>query len=150
MSADVDAVSDGQRLTRSMRKRQRTGSDGETEDIPSVLDQNFTRHSSLWLDDGNIIIAANGVGFRVHKSVLAAKSPVMKDLFSLPQPADAEKIESCDVVHLEDDPLELVIFLNLFYNISKCVLLVESLRLLYKPHCAVAILCRIVSLVGKK
>lgn len=92
----------------AMRKRRRTDPDGEADN--TIQAQEFTRHSSLWFDDGNIIIAAQGVGFRVHKSVLSAKSPVMKDMFSLPQPADAEKMEMCDVVHLEDDPFALAIF----------------------------------------
>ena len=128
MSSNVDTDPEGRRLTRSMRKRPRTDSDSElkAEEIPPVQAQEFTQHPSLWFDDGNIIIAAQGIGFRVHKSVLAAKSLVMKDMFSLPQPADAEKLEKCDVVHLDDDPLSLAIFLNLFYNLSKCVLLVES------------------------
>ncbi len=82
----------------------------------------FAKHPKLWFDDGNLVIAAQDTGLRLHKGVLAAKSSVMKTLFSLSQPTDAEKYEDLDVVRFEDDAAELEQFFNFLYNFSKYVI----------------------------
>ncbi|KAI0742459.1 hypothetical protein C8Q80DRAFT_1188509 [Daedaleopsis nitida] len=70
--------------------------------------------SEFWADDGNVVLVVRNVWFRVHKSVLAYHSPVIADMFSLPQPADAATSAAprdCSVVHLDDSPEDLRHFL---------------------------------------
>ncbi|EJD07217.1 uncharacterized protein FOMMEDRAFT_24647 [Fomitiporia mediterranea MF3/22] len=47
----------------------------------------LTRHSEFWFSDGSVVLLANDVLFRVHKSFLARHSLVFRDVFSLPQPS---------------------------------------------------------------
>lgn len=60
--------------------------------------------SSIWYDDGNVILQAETVQFKVHKSILAQSSSVFSDMLSFPQPptTETEMIESCPVVRLSD------------------------------------------------
>ncbi|KAJ7604155.1 hypothetical protein FB45DRAFT_958016 [Roridomyces roridus] len=53
--------------------------------------------------------------FRVYRGTLAACSPVFKDMLSFPQPADAELVEGCSVVHLPDAPDEFTVFLKAIF-----------------------------------
>lgn len=74
------------------RKRARTSSlraiansHGEIEPVAERK-----RDAEFWYSDGNIILVARDVEFRVFKGILAEHSPVFRDMFSLPQPAPAE------------------------------------------------------------
>ena len=90
-------------------KRRRT--DASDEESPP------TRHSTLWFDDGNIVLIAQDTAFRVHSSILSLKSPVFKDMFSMPQPASgADSFEGCPAVLLTDNPTELADLLDFVYN----------------------------------
>ncbi|KAJ7611817.1 hypothetical protein FB45DRAFT_1065830 [Roridomyces roridus] len=73
------------------------------------------RTPQLWFDDGSIIIQAGNNQFCVHRSILAACSPVFKDMLAFPQPADAELVEGCQVVHLTDAPDEVTVFLKAIF-----------------------------------
>ncbi|KAJ7142085.1 hypothetical protein C8R43DRAFT_1131078 [Mycena crocata] len=53
------------------------------------------RVQDLWFEDGNIVIQAGNSQFRVFRGILAARSPVFEDMFSLPQPADSEAVDGC-------------------------------------------------------
>ncbi|CAA7261832.1 unnamed protein product [Cyclocybe aegerita] len=67
----------------------------------------ITRSEDFWLDDGNIILQAEGTQFRVHKSMLARHSTIFKDMFSFPQPAEPL------------DP-DVEVILSIFYDNIKC------------------------------
>lgn len=73
-------------------------------------------HETLWYGDGNVILVTGNLGFRVHKSILARKSEVMNDLFSLANPAEDEQFEDCPIVRLSDGPALLSIFLHRIYG----------------------------------
>ncbi|KAJ7612069.1 hypothetical protein FB45DRAFT_843338 [Roridomyces roridus] len=79
------------------------------------VDDTPHRIPELWFDDGSIIVQAGNSQFRVHRSILAACSPVFKDMLSFPQPADAELVEGCPVVHLPDAPEEVTVFLKAIF-----------------------------------
>lgn len=123
----------------NLRKRRKTGetsdpeppaapapaaSVGEAPQVPASLPlpptaavrrktTNFKR-GSLWMMDGNIVIKAGRVRFRVHKSVLSLHSPVFRDMLQLPPPpSEANKFPT---VELHDDPKELEIMLKFLYN----------------------------------
>ncbi|KAL1938143.1 hypothetical protein VTO73DRAFT_11972 [Trametes versicolor] len=68
------------------------------------------RDAEFWYDDGNIILVARDVEFRVFKGILAEYSPVFKDMCSLPQPrqeASTSGDSLCPVVHVSDSPEDL-------------------------------------------
>ncbi|KAJ6519069.1 hypothetical protein C8R45DRAFT_950158 [Mycena sanguinolenta] len=56
-------------------KRQRTG-DAPTRPI--------TRSDYLWIDDGNVVLQAGDLQFRVHWGVLARNSSILRAMRGLP------------------------------------------------------------------
>lgn len=65
-------------------------------------------HLEPWFDDGNIVLVAGGQCFKVYRGTLSVHSPIFKDMFSCPQPADqGEVIDGCAVVHLQDSASEV-------------------------------------------
>lgn len=68
----------------------------------------------LWYPDGNIILVARGVAFRVYRGWLAARSEVFKDLFSFPQPKGPGicSNDGCPIVAVYDSPEDLRYFLR--------------------------------------
>ncbi|KAF9011980.1 hypothetical protein BDQ17DRAFT_1298357 [Cyathus striatus] len=81
--------------------------------------------SSLWFDDGNIVLQAGDTQFRVYRGMLTRHSTVFADMFSIPQPShthtsdDSDVVDGCPVVHLSDaaGDMEYVLsalFLNSF------------------------------------
>ena len=69
---------------------------------------NFTKHSELWFDDGNVVLVAEDTGFRVYRGLLARYSEIFRDMFRLPQPETtaAETYEGCPIVRMAEDGAE--------------------------------------------
>ncbi|OJT09460.1 hypothetical protein TRAPUB_14063 [Trametes pubescens] len=75
------------------------------------------RDAEFWFRDGNIVLVARDVDFRVYKGILADQSPVFDDMFSFPQPApftpprlelaSSSNTDACPFVHLSDSPEDL-------------------------------------------
>lgn len=74
------------------------------------------RHEELWYEDGNIVLIAANVAFRVHRSILSRRSLVFNDLFSFPQPGAVETYEGFPVIHLSDRPGDLAQLLDAVYS----------------------------------
>lgn len=91
----------------SSNKRQRTDSDatGPEKDGPNTV---IKRDDEFWFEDGNIVLVARDIEFRVYKGILAKHSPVFGDMFSLPPGPSSEgttaATDICPVVHLSDSP----------------------------------------------
>lgn len=49
----------------------------------SGLEFSVIVRSDIWQFDGNVVLQAENIQFRVHKSVLAANSVVFKDMFTM-------------------------------------------------------------------
>ncbi|KLO06811.1 hypothetical protein SCHPADRAFT_860929 [Schizopora paradoxa] len=72
-------------------------------------------HSTLWYEDGNIVLAADVYLYRVHKSILSKHSTVLKDMFQLcsegegepkdsaESASDAEQYEGVPIVRMVND-----------------------------------------------
>ena len=74
-------------------------------------------HSTFWFKDGSVVlIASKSAGFKVHMSVLSRHSSVFDDLFSVPQPEEAERVENCPVVHVPDEPEDMAHLLFALYD----------------------------------
>ena len=66
----------------------------------------------FWMEDGNLVLIARDVEFRVYKGPLIANSPVFKDMLSLPQPEGSSSSRcTCGhapaLVHVSDSPEDL-------------------------------------------
>jgi len=68
------------------------------------------------MEDGSIILEAEGTQFRVHKTMLSRESTVFSDMFKLSQPADEPMVDGCHVVRLSDAVQDVVIFLKAVYD----------------------------------
>ncbi|PIL26303.1 hypothetical protein GSI_12059 [Ganoderma sinense ZZ0214-1] len=62
------------------------------------------RDAQFWYEDGTVILVAHNVEFRVYKGVLAQHSLFFRDMFSLPQPPNADGEVSCPIVPMSDSP----------------------------------------------
>ncbi|KAL1674552.1 hypothetical protein EV122DRAFT_293335 [Schizophyllum commune] len=91
-------------------KRQRVHEDDATP----------VQRSDIWFDDGNIILQAENLQFRVHRSLLARHSPVFKDVFGIPQPESSLEvlIEGCPVVHLTDKATDVEFMLTRLFGLA--------------------------------
>ncbi|TEB30554.1 hypothetical protein FA13DRAFT_1774702 [Coprinellus micaceus] len=74
--------------------------------------------SNIWLADGNIVIQADGVQFKVHQGYLARLSTIFSDAFSMPQPRDGAqlRVDGCHVLHLQDSAQDLAVVLSEIYD----------------------------------
>ncbi|KAJ6539573.1 hypothetical protein B0H19DRAFT_1003061 [Mycena capillaripes] len=92
---------------------------------PTLLDG--TRHSSLYLPDGNLVVAAPvseaGGGtmlFRVHQSMLSLQSPVFASMFTLPHPdANQDIYDGAPFVRMPDDAKDIESLLKVLYHPSE-------------------------------
>ncbi|KAJ7178919.1 hypothetical protein C8R46DRAFT_887153 [Mycena filopes] len=85
------------------------------------------RHSSLYLADGNLVMAAPiseaGGGtmlFRVHKSMLSLQSPVFASMFTLPHPEmNPDIYDGAPFVRMPDDAKDIESLLKVLYDPSE-------------------------------
>ena len=68
-----------------------------------IISVDLERCEDLWFEDGTIVLQAETTLFRVYSGILARHSPFFKNLFTLPQPSDAEKYEEIPLVQLAGD-----------------------------------------------
>ncbi|KAJ7065849.1 hypothetical protein C8F01DRAFT_1249423 [Mycena amicta] len=66
--------------------------------------------SNLWFSDGNIILVAASVAFKVHRGQLRRHSEVFDDLFSIPQPPEQDLLDGCPWVEVYDCPDGCAVF----------------------------------------
>ncbi|KAH9937890.1 uncharacterized protein BXZ73DRAFT_44707 [Epithele typhae] len=101
----------------------------------------------IWYNDGNVVIIAEDVAFRVHQSILSSNSDVFRDLFQVPQPptpSDGDTFEGFPAVHSHDKSCDMAEFLAVLYggsqSFSPAVLyslpkLIAVARLSHKYQC---------------
>ncbi|KAH9932292.1 uncharacterized protein B0H18DRAFT_987449 [Fomitopsis serialis] len=68
-------------------KRPRTDHDEDGQQPTEEKVSTGIRDKEAWFPDGNIDIVAEGIAFRVHRTVLSAQSEVFRVMLSIPQPA---------------------------------------------------------------
>ncbi|KAH9932290.1 uncharacterized protein B0H18DRAFT_52707 [Fomitopsis serialis] len=94
-------------------KRPRTEGSAIQEDLKKDL----VKDKEAWFYDGNIDIVAEGIAFRVHRSVLSLHSDLFRDMLSIPQAQDAgtsSDVPAVDVTDSADDMRHLL--LTLYHN----------------------------------
>ena len=72
--------------------------------------------SDIWFEDGNVILVAGGVAFKVHRGQLERHSEIFRDLFSLPQPVDQPRFQGLPIVQLYDSPSDINFLLRALYD----------------------------------
>lgn len=78
-------------------------------------DLEVKKHSRLWFEDGNTILVANdGLGFRLHRGIVSLHSEVFWDILSFP--SNAEDNEGCPVLRLQDCGEDLDLFFTLLHD----------------------------------
>jgi len=100
------------------RKRPRADPDAVsiTEDCAAQLKINLRKDDKFWYSDGSVGLAAQNVGFKVYRGLLAEQSGVFADLFTLPQPPEAQSVEDCPTVHLSGTAQELRALLSIMIH----------------------------------
>ncbi|KAJ7640108.1 hypothetical protein DFH06DRAFT_1216614 [Mycena polygramma] len=78
----------------------------------------LVRADHLWFEDGGIIVKAQMTLFRLSRGVLVAQSPIFEDVFSLPQPPDAETMDECAVVTIPDAAQDATVFFRAIFDSS--------------------------------
>jgi hypothetical protein len=96
--------------TQPSGKRQRVDSEPESFTPPTIV------RGDPWLDDGNILLQADGTRFRIVKSLLMARSEVFRDLFTLAHAGDTELDDGCPVITLQDSASDLAQLLKAIYT----------------------------------
>jgi hypothetical protein len=103
---------------------------------PDVPDETV-RSTDVWYDDGTLVIRAENTLFRVYRGILASQSDIFKDMLSVPQPsgtdADAETIEDCVVVRVQDTAGDMTRFLRALHE-TRYVLLGVSPDSILNTH----------------
>ena len=90
-------------MTGPRTKRTRT----DVEDPPPSPPADLKKDDELWFDDGNIVLIAKDVGFRIFRSLLEKQSPVFSDMFAFASPRAGEAYDGCPIVHLSDSPEDM-------------------------------------------
>lgn len=74
--------------------------------------------SDVWFNDGNIVLQAEAVMFKVYQGMLCQESKLFQDMFSLPQPTpidDSLVYDGCQVVELHESSEDLRVFLSAIF-----------------------------------
>ena len=115
------------------QKRNRTSSSHERpgESAPTPSSVGLKRSEEFWLQDGNLVLVAGNVAFRVYRGLLAAQSEVFEGLFASATPATGEMFQGCPVVHLSDSPEDLVRLLRVLLPMTNkaCVMFTRTVEM---------------------
>ena len=86
--------------------------------LPPPL-EGLRRHSEFWIKDGNLILVAKDVAFRVYRGLLAEQSTVFANMAEAASEDFFKVFEGHPVVHLSDSPQDLVHLLRILLPKSR-------------------------------
>ena len=76
------------------------------------------RHDELWFDDGDLVIIAGNVEFRVYREPIARHSSILSDVMSAQEPTRRTESDIAappyTEIHLSDSPEDVQYFLQAF------------------------------------
>lgn len=101
--------------------------DAQARHDASEIDGFYT-HGDVWLEDGNVVLVAEGTAFRVLRSILAKNSEIFRDMFKIPQPESTEMYAGCPVVKLHDSKADLRWILKTLYDSGNAYVLLSYAR----------------------
>ncbi|KAI0355240.1 hypothetical protein OH77DRAFT_1425310 [Trametes cingulata] len=102
----MDPIQDAQ-PTQSRKRARTDGAEDSSSGTSSSATVTVEQDAELWLEDGNIVIVAGDLAFRAYRGILARRSEVFRDLFSIPNPQQLETMDGVPVVRVSDSPEEL-------------------------------------------
>ncbi|KAH9900671.1 hypothetical protein C8Q73DRAFT_675165 [Cubamyces lactineus] len=109
-------------------------------------DSAAVRDKDYWFEDGNIVLVARGISFKVYKGLLAEHSSVFRSMFLVaqasPQPAE-QSVDGCPVVYLDDAPEDLRQFFKFIFPLG------SSIRLNQGPAIDIDMLAALIRLDHK-
>ncbi|KAF7302874.1 BTB domain-containing protein [Mycena kentingensis (nom. inval.)] len=73
------------------------------------------RVQELWFNDGNIVLQAENMQYKLFHGILALRSEIFRDMLVVGQQAAGEMVDGCPLVHLPDEARELTPFLKAIY-----------------------------------
>ncbi|GJE99746.1 hypothetical protein PsYK624_160170 [Phanerochaete sordida] len=76
----------------------------------------YTRHEELWFEDGNVIVIAHDLAFKLHAGVLKRHSSVFRAALDEKQAGQQEVFEGCRVLRVTDKTDDLVELLYVLYD----------------------------------
>ncbi|KAF6749423.1 hypothetical protein DFP72DRAFT_852570 [Ephemerocybe angulata] len=75
----------------------------DDENMKDIVDpQPPTRSAEVWFDDGNVVLQAEGVLFKIHRGIFIKHSAVLEDMLAELPLNGGIKVEGCSVINLED------------------------------------------------
>ncbi|KAF8956202.1 hypothetical protein BDZ97DRAFT_1925676 [Flammula alnicola] len=73
----------------------------------------------LWFQEADVIFHAGNKLFRIHRSILSKRSPIFNDMFSIPQPHEADTMDDgCTHIHLPDREMDVYFFFLAIFDSS--------------------------------
>jgi hypothetical protein len=77
------------------------------------------RSEEVWYEDGNLIVRAENTLFKVYRGVLASKSTVFADMFTVSSSGLAnETLDGCELVVLQDSAVDVGPFLKAMVDVE--------------------------------
>ena len=83
--------------------RKRAREEAHEDGAEGIQAESRVKDEEFWYADGNVILVARGVEFRVFKGILAEHSPVFETMFSLPQSSSAPDVPVVDLLDSPED-----------------------------------------------
>lgn len=79
--------------------------------------QECKHHETLWFEDGSIVLQTGKTIFCVHRSILAARCSVFKDMLAFPvPPSGTDAYDGLPLVRLHDDEEEMGWFILAIFD----------------------------------
>ncbi|EIN04254.1 hypothetical protein PUNSTDRAFT_146513 [Punctularia strigosozonata HHB-11173 SS5] len=84
-----------------------------------MVSPHLARCEELWYLDGSIVLAAEGVAFKVYRMLLAQHSSVFADMLAISHPdANVDPLYDCPLVHMPDSAEDLRCLLLAIHDIN--------------------------------
>ncbi|KDQ10141.1 hypothetical protein BOTBODRAFT_68748 [Botryobasidium botryosum FD-172 SS1] len=108
--------------TSSTRKRASSRSEGDQDDRTKRPKTTNENHERFWFHDGNVVVRVEGRLFRLHSSILAAKSKRMAEILSAENQRNAgELVDDCEVFDFEGRACHFTALLDALYGELLCL-----------------------------
>ncbi|PCH38518.1 hypothetical protein WOLCODRAFT_136319 [Wolfiporia cocos MD-104 SS10] len=87
----------------------------EDSKVQHIASRDLIHHKDFWYEDGNVIVAAGNVAFRLHVSVLSRESPVFRNIF-LAEDSVHEIMENYRLVRVSDTAQDMEYLVSAIYH----------------------------------